>query len=601
MAFIIVSCLLSLFCAGAGAASQEPVAHSAVFGLPLRNLAALESTFWRIADPADAQHLKHRSTAELKDLIGADASSLARATDWLKAEGAVSIEVSALADAITAGFPATTRSGDPISIAGLRRKALKRGGRRKGGNTLFDFVIEQAVAATTTTTTTTTTAATATAAVSSPSPPSATMGSYTIGNMKKAYGIPTDLAATHPNTTSMVWGPGTFGYSKTQLGFLKLTQCPKLNMNKVKFDTANHGQSGGDNYGEGNLDTQMISSFGLNATIVVSNTNTSSSTEEGKGFGEAMLLFLTSLASRPALPQVLSLSLGSLSAYSCDILCDGAVKKGFDRATCESFLQDQRQVCMFMDQAQDARISVALQVLGTRGVTVFGSSGDGGSHFSFQPFNTFGSHGDLAKALNDISCAHAMPVYPTGSPYITSVGGTDWSDSAGAEPKAWSGSGGGFAWQFPAAPHQAAAVKHYLSAAAAAGLPPAASFNASARAYPDVSAVAVAGTNQSSPIMAGIFTLIADARLRAGLPNLGFLGPRLYKAMAAGANDDDAADADSKPFQDVTTGNTKTSCDQGFAALKGGWDPVTGWGRPNWAGLVKYFASDDALPALALA
>ncbi len=55
-----------------------------------------------------------------------------------------------------------------------------------------------------------------------------------------------------------------------------MSQCPKLNMDKVKFDTANHGRAGGDNYGEGNLDTEMISSFGLNAETIVSNTNTSS-------------------------------------------------------------------------------------------------------------------------------------------------------------------------------------------------------------------------------------------------------------------------------------------------------------------------------------
>ena len=68
----------------------------------------------------------------------------------------------------------------------------------------------------------------------------------------------------------------------------------------------------------------MISSFGLNVHTLVSNTNTSSSTEEGKGFGFALLDFVTSLAARKTLPQVLSISLGSLGAYSCDLLCDKA-------------------------------------------------------------------------------------------------------------------------------------------------------------------------------------------------------------------------------------------------------------------------------------
>jgi len=102
---------------------------------------------------------------------------------------------------------------------------------------------------------------------------------YTIGNIKEAYGIPADLLASNESTLQMVWGPGTFGYSKMQLFLHKKSQCPLLNMDKVKFDTPNHGRSGGDNYGEGNLDTKMIASFGLNVETIVSNTNTSASTE----------------------------------------------------------------------------------------------------------------------------------------------------------------------------------------------------------------------------------------------------------------------------------------------------------------------------------
>lgn len=127
---------------------------------------------------------------------------------------------------------------------------------------------------------------------------------YDIADQKKAYGIPVDLEASNAATTQMVWGPGTFGYSKTQLAAFKLTQCPKLNMEKVVFDTANHGVPGGDNFGEGNLDVSMIASFGLNVTTIVSNTNVSSSTEEGDGFGAALLDFLLDLPGRKSVPQV---------------------------------------------------------------------------------------------------------------------------------------------------------------------------------------------------------------------------------------------------------------------------------------------------------
>lgn len=179
-----------------------------------------------------------------------------------------------------------------------------------------------------------------------------------------------------------------------------------------------------------------------------------------------------------------------------------------------------------------------------------------------------------------IGCEFQFPVFPTGSPYVTSVGGTEWTGGDGAHPVAWSGSGGGFAWQFPRDSHQDDAVSAYLQSTS--GLPPSASYNGSNRAYPDVSAIAVEGTSESSPSVAGIFSLIMDHRLNSGLPPLGFIGPRLYKAMAADPNG---------AFQSVTQGNTKTSCDSGFPAAAG-WDPVTGWGRPQWAGLLKHFGSD---------
>jgi hypothetical protein len=187
-------------------------------------------------------------------------------------------------------------------------------------------------------------------------------GRYTVENIKKAYGIPVDLKATNESTLQMVWGPGTFGYSESQLKSFKSSQCPLLNTDKVKFDTQNHGHIG-DNYMEGNLDTQMISAFGLDVETLVSNTNTTSSTEEGEGFGEALLDFVTQLQSRSVVPQVLSLSLGSLSAYSCDLLISEAQKAGFSEKEVRQYLQQQRQVCMFLSREQVRRINTGVMVL----------------------------------------------------------------------------------------------------------------------------------------------------------------------------------------------------------------------------------------------
>ena len=75
--------------------------------------------------------------------------------------------------------------------------------------------------------------------------------------------------------------------------------------------------------------------------------------------------------------------------------------------------------------------------------------------------------------------------------------------------------------------HQQASVKKYLQSTT--GLPPPTSYNASGRGYPDLSAVAVEGTSESSPTIAGIFSMLTDHRLNAGLKPLGFLAPRLWQ------------------------------------------------------------------------
>ena len=76
-------------------------------------------------------------------------------------------------------------------------------------------------------------------------------------------------------------------------------------------------------------------------------------------------------------------------------------------------------------------------IIGIRGVTILGASGDGGSHFSFQRF----SGGAIAETLNKISCEFQFPVFPTSSPYVLSVGGEQWKDLDMTKPIAWDGSG----------------------------------------------------------------------------------------------------------------------------------------------------------------
>jgi hypothetical protein len=78
---------------------------------------------------------------------------------------------------------------------------------------------------------------------------------------------------------------------------------------------------------------------------IVSNTNTSMSTEEGEAQGAATVYFMETLADRPTVPLVLSLSLGSLSFGACDQICaEIARTTTHTYAECHDYIQKQRQV-----------------------------------------------------------------------------------------------------------------------------------------------------------------------------------------------------------------------------------------------------------------
>ena len=464
--------------------------------LPLSKSDELEDSFWTISNPESERYGKFMSLSDLAAEHGASEKHIQGAFDYLIASGAHFTSISGLNDSVTGIFDETehglelSQAGHPTDMPEFVLFSVRR-----------DYAVVSS------------TASAATVADND-------LREYTVKNIKEAYNMPIDLTATNPATSVMTWGPGTFGYSKAELKRFKLTQAPLINMDKVVFDTENHGESGGDNFGEGQLDVDMLSAFALNATVLVSNTNTSASTEETKGFGAALLDFLTSLAARETVPHVLSMSLGSLSAASCDLLCDAAVDGGYSQQDCENYLVTQRQVCMFLSQDQTDRINTALQVLGTRGVTVLGASGDGGSHFSFGAFESDGGIGDI---LNQASCANQMPVFPTASPYILSIGGEMWRDGNSKHPITWAGygggSGGGFSIQFEAPEHQKDVVAEYLEKP---GMPPSSGFNAKNRAYPDMAAVGVDGTSQSCPIAAGMLAMIVDQVRGKRLPTENF-------------------------------------------------------------------------------
>jgi hypothetical protein len=457
-------------------------------------------------------------------------------------------------------------------------------------------------------------------------------GGMDLASQKAAYGVPAGLQASHPKNRQMVWGTGSFGFGKEDLEMFYSTYAHGANIEKVVNDGANKWDGhDGKNYVEGMLDTSYISGMTGNITTLVSNSNVSAKTESGEAFGAALLAFLVQLNARQTehMPLVLSMSLGSLSFHSCDTICTDLSKaKVHTYDQCWSFMQKQFQVCMFESAAQQESIDLELMKLGLRGVTVLAASGDGGSHFSFGPFST----GGIGDAINAVACRRGgLPVYPAASEYVLSVGGTQWQgDSYGptctpSKPCGWDSSGGGFSLtpqHNTTASFQKSFVNAYLKKAATVApsiKPPSPTPAANlGRGYPDLAALAAfgipvcdyggcsgsGGTSASAPTVAGMLSLINDARLAKNLPPLGFVLPSLY-ALAT----DDATYAEC--FEDVSyetaaggtysknwdceSYSTCTGCKNGYPAVKS-WDPQTGLGQPKFPGLLKHLGSGKAVP-----
>ncbi|KAI0294255.1 subtilisin-like protein [Multifurca ochricompacta] len=207
------------------------------------------------------------------------------------------------------------------------------------------------------------------------------------------------------------------------------------------------------------------------------------------------------------------------------------------------------------------RLCNAYTQLGGRGTTVLFSSGDGGVSGS--------------KSGN---CTTFVPTFPSGCPFITSVGATT---GIGPEVSA-SFSSGGFSNYFQTPPYQSAAVSAYLTRL---GSTNAGRFNIAGRGFPDVSvqgenvkifnagsSMLVSGTGASTAIFAGVIALLNNELEAVGKHPLGFLNPLLYSNPGV--------------FTDITSGSNPGCGTNGFPATPG-WDPVTGLGTPNYAALKK--------------
>jgi len=237
----------------------------------------------------------------------------------------------------------------------------------------------------------------------------------------------------------------------------------------------------------------------------------------------------------------------------------------------------------YMDAVNDQ-----FKILGSIGVSILFASGDMG---------VYGRTG-----VEEDGRFH--PDFPGASPYITSIGGTNFvQQSVIGEESAWSASGGGFSDHSPTPDYQKAAVEAYLKKASQTNFYPDEShFNKTGRGYPDVSAlggmtnpycvdtaglfgghimVGVGGTSASCPVVSGIFARLNAERANTGLKPMGFLNPWIYQNPGV--------------FNDVKQGDNRWKGSEGFSALEG-WDASTGFGTPNFVKM-KEAALAGAAPA----
>jgi len=298
--------------------------------------------------------------------------------------------------------------------------------------------------------------------------------------------------------------------------------------------------------------------------------------------------FSTHVFQTSKVPQVISISYGWNEEDQCEA--------GIGSSECQALGVNSVQYVQ--------RVNTEFQKIGLRGITLVSASGDSG-----------------ANGRTDPECTenHLNPPYPAASPYVTAVGATQIDQNSGVAnlpnpPPGCAGqacasggyeeavsydqahfaSGGGFSFVASTPAYQQSFVTAYLNSGVA--LPPSSYYNSKGRGFPDIAAFGsnvlissqgqiegVGGTSCSSPIVAGIITLLNDYVITKSGKPLGFINPLLYKMAAAMPSS----------FNDITTGDnicTEDGCSAscyGFTCTKG-WDPVSGLGSPVYPQMLQY-------------
>lgn len=94
-------------------------------------------------------------------------------------------------------------------------------------------------------------------------------------------------------------------------------------------------------------------------------------------------------------------------------------------------------------------------------------------------------------------------------------------------------------------------------------------------------------SSAAAPVFAGIVSLLNGARMSSGQPPLGFLNPFIYSIGYRGLNDIVIGGSKGCNGIDRTTGLKTPFVPFASWNTTKGWDPVTGYGTPNFPELLK--------------
>ncbi|KAH8111217.1 family S53 protease [Phellopilus nigrolimitatus] len=359
--------------------------------------------------------------------------------------------------------------------------------------------------------------------------PSSCSSKVTPACLQALYGIPTTRATQSSNTLGVSGFIDQFANKEDLTLFLEALRPDLPSSTTFKLQTLDGGSNSQDPASAGveaNLDIQYT--VGVASGVPTTFISVGDNFKDGALNGFLDITNFLLKESNP--PQVLSTSYGQN---------ENTMSRALANQLCNAYMQ-----------------------LGARGTSILFASGDGG---------VSGSQAN--------SCSTFVPTFPSGCPFMTSVGATTLASNEVAATL----SSGGFSNYFGTPSYQASSARSYL---ASLGKTNAGLFNRTGRGFPDISAQGekvevavngegqlVAGTSCASPIFASVIALLNDRLIAAKKPPLGFLNPFLYSAKGQEA------------LNDITSGDNPGCGTNGFPATKG-WDPVTGLGSPNFPALL---------------